>query len=127
MSGRPEILFPLFAGADTLQGVGPKTAQNLSQIDIETPRDLLFSLPYSVVDRRRRDTVRGADLPATVTVEVTVGRHRPARNRGGAYRIHVEDAETEFPAGLLPRPQPLSGGAIARRRPPCGFRQAGAV
>ena len=74
MSGRPEILFPLFAGAETLQGVGPKTAQNLLQIDIETPRDLLLSLPYSVVDRRRRETVRGVDLPATVTVEVTVGR-----------------------------------------------------
>ncbi|NSY38227.1 ATP-dependent DNA helicase RecG [Leisingera sp. ANG59] len=96
MSGRPEILFPLFAGAETLQGVGPKTAQNLSQIDIETPRDLLFSLPYSVVDRRRRNTIRGVELPATVTVEVTIGRHRPARNRGGAYRIHLEDAETEF-------------------------------
>ncbi|KIC14481.1 ATP-dependent DNA helicase RecG [Leisingera sp. ANG-Vp] len=96
MSGRPEILFPLFAGAETLQGVGPKTAQSLSQIDIETPRDLLFSLPYSVVDRRRRTSIQGAELPATLTVEVTIGRHRPARNRGGAYRIHVEDAETEF-------------------------------
>ncbi|UWQ60387.1 ATP-dependent DNA helicase RecG [Leisingera caerulea] len=96
MSGRPEILFPLFAGAETLQGVGPKTAQNLLQIEIETPRDLLFSLPYSVIDRRRRDTIRGVDLPAVVTVEVTVGRHRPARSKGGAYRIHVQDAETEF-------------------------------
>lgn len=96
MSGRPEILFPLFAGTETLQGVGPKTAQALSQIDVETPRDLLFSLPYSVVDRRRRATIRGAELPATLTVEVTIGRHRPARSRGGAYRIHVEDAETEF-------------------------------
>ncbi|QAX29477.1 ATP-dependent DNA helicase RecG [Leisingera sp. NJS204] len=96
MSGRPEILFPLFAGAETLQGVGPKTAQSLTQVEVETPRDLLFSLPYSVVDRRRRDTIRGVDLPAVVTVEVTIGSHRPARNRGGAYRIHVEDAETEF-------------------------------
>ncbi|UWQ76863.1 ATP-dependent DNA helicase RecG [Leisingera sp. M658] len=96
MSGRPEILFPLFAGAETLQGVGPKTAQSLTQVEVETPRDLLFSLPYSVVDRRRRDTIRGVELPATLTVEVTIGSHRPARNRGGAYRIHVEDAETEF-------------------------------
>ncbi|MEX0304905.1 MAG: OB-fold nucleic acid binding domain-containing protein, partial [Leisingera sp.] len=96
MSGRPEILFPLFAGTETLQGVGPKTAQSLTQIDIETPRDLLLSLPYSVVDRRRRESIQGAELPATLTVEVTIGRHRPARNRGGAYRIHVEDAETEF-------------------------------
>ncbi|WP_323781654.1 ATP-dependent DNA helicase RecG [Leisingera sp.] len=96
MSGRPEILFPLFAGAETLQGVGPKTAQSFAQLEIETPRDLLFSLPYSVVDRRRRDTIRGVELPAVITVEVTIGSHRPARNRGGAYRIHAEDAETEF-------------------------------
>ncbi|UWQ30708.1 ATP-dependent DNA helicase RecG [Leisingera sp. M523] len=96
MSGRPEILFPLFAGTETLQGVGPKTAQSLTQVEVETPRDLLFSLPYSVVDRRRRDTILRVDLPAVVTVEVTIASHRPARNRGGAYRIHVEDAETEF-------------------------------
>ncbi|MBY6134508.1 ATP-dependent DNA helicase RecG [Nocardioides marinus] len=96
MSGRPEILFPLFAGAETLPGVGPKTAQSLAQMGVETPRDLLFSLPYSVIDRRRRSSIKGAELPATLTVEVTIGRHRPARNRGGAYRIHVTDAEVEF-------------------------------
>ncbi len=96
MSGRPEILFPLFAGVETLQGVGPKTAQHLSQIAIETPRDLLYSLPYSVVDRRRRTTIQGLDFPSVATVEVTIGTHRPARNKGGAYRINVTDAETEF-------------------------------
>ncbi|MFW8592974.1 ATP-dependent DNA helicase RecG [Cribrihabitans neustonicus] len=96
MSGRPEILFPLFAGAETLPGIGPKTVPNLAQLDIETPRDLLFSLPYSVVDRRRRGTIRGAELPGVLTVEVTIGRHRPARSRGGAYRIQVEDAEEAF-------------------------------
>ena len=96
MSGRPEQLFPLFAGLETLEGVGPKTAQLFAHLDVETPRDLLFSLPYSVVDRRRRDTIRGADLPATLTVEVTVGAHRPARGRGGAYRIFVEDAQADF-------------------------------
>ena len=96
MSTRPEILFPLFAALDTLEGVGPKTARLFEQMEILTPRDLLFSLPYSVVDRRRRDTVKGVDLPATVTVEVTVGAHRPARNRGGAYRVLAEDAEKEF-------------------------------
>ena len=96
MSGRPEPLFPLFAGLETLEGVGPKTAQLLEQAGIEAPRDLLFSLPYAVVDRRRRDTIRGAELPQTLTVEVTVGAHRPPRNRGGAYRIHVEDAQADF-------------------------------
>lgn len=96
MSGRPEILFPLFAGAETLKGVGPKTAQNLMQIGLETPRDLVFSLPHSVLDRRRRSSIQGLDLPSIATVEVEIGKHQPARNRGGAYRINVSDQEAEF-------------------------------
>jgi ATP-dependent DNA helicase RecG len=96
MSTRPEILFPLFAELESLDGIGPKMAQLMAHIDVETPRDLLFSLPYSVVDRRRRDTIKGVDLPTTLTVEVTVGAHRPARNRSGAYRVHVEDSQNDF-------------------------------
>ncbi|WP_299660214.1 ATP-dependent DNA helicase RecG [uncultured Ruegeria sp.] len=96
MSGRPEQLFPLFAGLETLDGVGPKTAQLLGQLGIESPRDVLFSLPYAVTDRRRRETIQGADLPTTLTVEVTIGTHRPPRNKGGAYRIHVEDSQADF-------------------------------
>ncbi|NIZ62957.1 ATP-dependent DNA helicase RecG [Sedimentitalea sp. CY04] len=96
MSGRPEKLYPLFSELETLQGVGPKTAQHFAQIGVESPRDLLFSLPYSVVDRRIRSTLSGCDFPSVVTVEVTIGEHRPARNRGGAYRIQVMDAETDF-------------------------------
>ncbi|ANP34939.1 ATP-dependent DNA helicase RecG [Phaeobacter gallaeciensis] len=36
------------------------------------------------------------ELPTVATVEVTIGAHRPPRNRGGAYRITVTDAETDF-------------------------------
>ncbi len=96
MSGRPESLFPLFAGVETLEGVGPKTAHAMAQAGMESPRDVLFGLPYAVIDRRRRDTIQGVDLPSTLTVEVTVGPHRPSRNRGGAYRVHVEDSQADF-------------------------------
>lgn len=96
MTGRPEPLFPLFADLETLEGVGPKTAKLLHGAGIEAPRDLVFSLPYAVVDRRRRDTIQGAEFPCTLTVEVTVGAHRPPRTRGGAYRVHVEDAQMDF-------------------------------
>ncbi len=96
MSGRPEILFPLFSDLETLDGVGPKTAQNLQHLHVTKPRDLLFTLPYAGIDRRRRDTVKGTDLPATLTVAVTIGQHRKPASKGGAYRIHVEDAETSF-------------------------------
>lgn len=97
MAGRPEILFPLFADVQTLPGVGPKVAKHLEQIGLTTPRDLIFTLPHGVIDRRRRDTIRGAPLPGTLTVEVEVVAHRPAPRRGGAYRVHVRDSQDDFP------------------------------
>ena len=96
MSGRPERLFPLFADLTTLDGVGPKVAKALANMGIERPRDLLFTLPQGGIDRRRRDTILGADLPATLTVEVTVGAHRPPSGRGRPYRIEVADAKSGF-------------------------------
>ncbi|WP_418592104.1 ATP-dependent DNA helicase RecG [Ponticoccus sp. (in: a-proteobacteria)] len=96
MSGRPEPLWPLFAGIEALDGVGPKTAQALQGAGIETPRDLLYTLPYSGIDRQLRETVQGADLPAVLTVEAVIGAHRPASRKGGAYRIEADDAKTRF-------------------------------
>jgi ATP-dependent DNA helicase RecG len=96
MSTRPEPLFPLFADLETLEGVGPKTAKAMAALHVEKPRDLLYTLPFSGVDRRRRETVQGADFPQVVTVEVTVGQHRAPARRGGAYRVEVEDAATSF-------------------------------
>jgi len=96
MTGRPEILFPLFAELETLPGVGPKTVQNLAALDVVRPRDLIFTLPYTGVDRRKRATVQGADLPGVVTVEVVIGQHRAPNRRGGAYRVTVEDSTTTF-------------------------------
>ncbi len=96
MSGRPEVLWPLFADLKGLDGIGPKTAQAFEQLDIAAPRDLLFSLPYAGIDRRLRESVLDGDLPGVVTVEVEIGQHRPARNRGGAYRIEVTDRKTSL-------------------------------
>jgi ATP-dependent DNA helicase RecG len=95
MAGRPEALWPLFAGLDTLDGVGPKTAQAFDGIGVSTPRDLLFHLPHGVIDRVRRDTIRGMIFPAVATVAVTVDAHVPPRARG-PYRVHVTDAQAEF-------------------------------
>ncbi len=93
---RPEILFPLFAEIQTLPGIGKKTAEALAQIYLILPRDMVFHLPHSVIDRTRRASVQDAQLPATVTVEITVGRHEKPRVKGRPYRVHVEDARTSF-------------------------------
>ena len=93
---RPEILFPLFAGLDTLEGVGPKTAISLSGLGVEKPKDLLFVLPHSAVDRARKASVRDVVPPCTVTVEVEVGGHFAPRQKGRPYRVMVRDEALEF-------------------------------
>jgi len=93
---RPEILFPLFAEIETLPGIGARGARLFAALGATRPRDLLFLLPHAGVDRSRRASIRGVTPPAPVTVEVTVGGHVPPARRGGPYRIHVRDAETEF-------------------------------
>ena len=93
---RPESLFPLFAGLDTLDGVGPKTATAFTALNVERPKDLLFLLPHSGIDRARQNSVRDVIPPTTITVEVTVGGHFPPRSKGRPYRIMVRDAAFEF-------------------------------
>ncbi|PTQ68000.1 ATP-dependent DNA helicase RecG [Celeribacter persicus] len=95
-TGRPDILFPLFAGLETLAGVGPKTAKLLPALGVERPRDLLFTLPNAVVDRRRRDSLREVAPGEIATVEVTVLRHQPPSRKGLPYRVIVEDRELAF-------------------------------
>ncbi|MBK8441388.1 MAG: ATP-dependent DNA helicase RecG [Rhodobacter sp.] len=93
---RPEVLFPLFAELETLDGVGPKTARAFEGLGVTRPKDLLYLLPYAGTDRRRRESVQGAAFPTTVTVEVTIGAHFPARRKGGPTRIMVRDALLEW-------------------------------
>ncbi|TNC51135.1 ATP-dependent DNA helicase RecG [Rubellimicrobium rubrum] len=95
-TGRPEILWPLFGPLTGLKGVGPKTAQTLEQAGIERPRDILFTLPQGGTDRRLRASIHEASLPATVTVAVTVERHRPPPAKGKPHIVTVFDAQTSF-------------------------------
>jgi len=94
--GRPEALWPLFGALTTLAGIGPKAAEALSKAGLSRPRDLLFTLPQSGIDRRVGTSIRDVVPPATVTVEVEVVRHHPAASRGRPHRVTVRDAETDF-------------------------------
>ena len=96
MSPRPEILFPLFADLQGLEGVGPRTAENFAKMDIEKPRDLLFTLPHNIIDRKMIGSITEATLPSVVTVEVEVGLHQPNAVKGKPYRVMVEDAGASF-------------------------------
>ncbi|MCZ8151036.1 MAG: ATP-dependent DNA helicase RecG, partial [Rhodobacteraceae bacterium] len=93
---RPVELFPLFAGLETLEGVGEKTAKAFAGLGVERPKDLLFLLPHSGVDRARKASIRDVVPPCTVTLEVEVGAHFPPRTKGKPYRVLVRDEQLEF-------------------------------
>ena len=93
---RPEILYPLFAGLETLAGVGPKTAETFAQMDVHKPRDLILTLPNSGIDRTRQTSIRGIAPETVVTVEVEVGLHIPPKQRGRPYRVNVQDEHEAF-------------------------------
>jgi ATP-dependent DNA helicase RecG len=99
---RPPVLNPLFASASTLRGIGPKVEKSLAKlVGRPTDRgpanarivDLLFHLPTGLIDRSARPTLDSMPETGIVTVEVTVGRHRPpgARGQRRPYRIECYD------------------------------------
>src|SRR6266540_7367653 len=99
---RPPILNPLFALASGLKGIGPKLEKLLARLlrpdaDDKTATarvvDLLFHLPTRLVDRRCRPKIAQLPLSGIVTVEITVGRHRPPPrlNTRVPYRVECFD------------------------------------
>ncbi|MGN6469545.1 MAG: ATP-dependent DNA helicase RecG, partial [Rhizobiaceae bacterium] len=102
---RPALLDPLFAPATSLEGVGPKIVAMLENVvpadlgarDLRVG-DLLFVLPYSVIDRRSRPSIAHAAEGQIVTLEVTVARHQPPPRgkRSVPYRVYAFDETGEI-------------------------------
>jgi len=101
---RPEELTPLFAGADTLTGVGPRVLAMLKKAvalppGVVEPRviDLLWHAPSGVIDRRAEPTLADA-LPGTIaTFAVRVVKHNaPPRNSKAPYRVLCADETGEI-------------------------------
>jgi ATP-dependent DNA helicase RecG len=94
---RPALLNTLFAPATSLSGVGPKIAQLLDRLVIESGTgarvlDLLFHLPYATIDRRTRAKIAEAPLDRVVLIEAQVVEHYPPGPRSRApYKVLVED------------------------------------
>lgn len=65
-----------------LPGVGPRRARQLSQLGIETVRDLLYHFPRDYQDRRHITPIAEADEGMRVTLRATVKSARSLRFRG---------------------------------------------
>ncbi len=91
---RPEILNPLFAEIDSLEGVGPKLKKPLGKLSLERVRDVLYHLPERFVTRRAVQDLDDAQVGEQVVVALTTVEHRAPRNPGrGPYRVLTQDAK----------------------------------
>ena len=88
---RPEILFPLFRPTTSLPGVGPRVAQTLEKAAGARAIDLIWHLPFGLIDRRYAPTVAEARPGAVATLTVEITEHRPPHNPRQPYRITARD------------------------------------
>ncbi|MDR3506479.1 MAG: ATP-dependent DNA helicase RecG [Caulobacteraceae bacterium] len=87
---RPEILYPLFAPATSLKGVGPKVAPLVEKLAGPLVRDLMFLAPQSLIHRPvvTAETAREGEVQ---TLHVVIDAHLPPGRGSQPYRIRAFD------------------------------------
>ena len=89
---RPEILNPLFAEVDTLDGVGPKLRKPLEKLHCTRVRDLAYHWPDRFVTRRPVETLDEAGEGEQIIIALTVTEHRAGASRRAPYRVLATDS-----------------------------------
>lgn len=89
---RPDILNPLFAEVETLDGVGPKMKKPLDRLGLTRVRDVAYHLPERFVTRRAVQTVDEAGEAEQIVLKLTVTEHRGGRNPRAPYRVLAQDS-----------------------------------
>ncbi|MEM1196809.1 MAG: ATP-dependent DNA helicase RecG, partial [Pseudomonadota bacterium] len=89
---RPEVLNPIFAESQTLEGVGPKLAKPLDKLGLATIKDVAYHLPERFVTRRAIANLDEGAEGEQVIVALTPTEHRAPYNPGrGPYRVLAQD------------------------------------
>ena len=89
---RPDVLNPLFAETETLDGVGPKLKKPLDKLGLTRLRDLVYHLPERFVSRRAVETLDEAGEGENIVVRLTVTEHRSGRSPRAPYRVLAQDS-----------------------------------
>jgi ATP-dependent DNA helicase RecG len=88
---RPENLYPLFAPITALAGLGPRLAPLVEKVAGPHVVDLLWCLPYTLIDRRFMPKVAEAEAGRIVTIKIRVDQHFPSGSSRRPYRILCSD------------------------------------
>jgi ATP-dependent DNA helicase RecG len=88
---RPQSLTPLFAQVTSLPGIGPRLGKLVERLAGPLVVDLLWHLPFAVVDRRNAPEVAKAQAGEIATITVTVDEHLVPHNPRQPYRVWCSD------------------------------------
>ena len=88
---RPEILYPLFAGINTIKGIGERGHKLVAGLVGDKIVDMLWHLPSNIIDRRYSPRLAEAVPGRIITVKVRVVEHIAPKSRKQPYRVVVED------------------------------------
>lgn len=89
---RPDILNPLFAETETLDGVGPKLRKPLDRLGLARVKDVAYHLPERFVTRRAVENLDAATEGEQIVVRLTVTEHRAGRSTRAPYRVLAQDS-----------------------------------
>ncbi|MCX7675823.1 MAG: DEAD/DEAH box helicase, partial [Alteraurantiacibacter sp.] len=89
---RPEILNPLFAEADSLEGVGPKLKRPLEKLRLTRLRDIAYHLPQRFIIRRTVAVLGEASEGEHIVIPLTPVEHRAGSSARAPYRVLARDA-----------------------------------
>jgi ATP-dependent DNA helicase RecG len=87
---RPAVLDTLFFPVSALGGVGTHTSKMLAKVAGPEIVDMLWHLPFGLLDRRYSPKVAELKQPCIATLELTADRHEPGRGRF-PYRVRCRD------------------------------------
>ena len=93
---RPDILFPLFADIDVVDGIGPRTADFIEKAMGRRVRDVLLTPPSGLIERKRLPHIASAADDDIVTLLVHVDEHRPGATRRQPYKVMTSDETGEL-------------------------------
>lgn len=88
---RPQSLTSLFAQVTSLPGIGPRLGKLVEKLAGPLVVDLLWHLPFAVIDRRNAPTVAAAKGGEVATLTVTVDQHLVPHNPRQPYRVWCSD------------------------------------
>ena len=93
---RPSQLDGLFRDLTSLKGVGDRSAATCEKLFGRRLIDVLFHLPYQMIDRSYRPPLNVLKEGDLITAEVTIGAHNDPKRRGLPYRIHCYNSTGEI-------------------------------